>query len=170
MERAEADPAGRAGEDLGWSIGVLWRSYGALVGAVIDDLPHGARGFQTLVEVIRGGRPSQLALAAHLGIDRTVMTYLIDDLVEAGLVERRPNPDDRRQRVVVATARGEQVLAALRRRVAEAENVLLGALRDDEAATLRGLLSKAACGITDLSQDTDPCRVVLEALGELRAD
>src|SRR5204862_8339718 len=39
---------------------------------------------------------TQLALAQHLGVDRTVMTYLIDDLEAAKLIERRPDPTDRR--------------------------------------------------------------------------
>jgi DNA-binding MarR family transcriptional regulator len=34
------------------------------------------------------------------------MTYLLDSLAEAGLVERRPDPADRRARRIVATARG----------------------------------------------------------------
>jgi DNA-binding MarR family transcriptional regulator len=57
---------------------------------------------------------SQLALALHLGVDRTVMTYLLDDLEAAGLIERRPDPADRRARQVVATRQGTKLLAASR--------------------------------------------------------
>jgi len=46
--------------------------------------PHGARGYETMREVLKGGEPNQLWLANHLGIVRTVMTYLLDDLAEAG--------------------------------------------------------------------------------------
>jgi hypothetical protein len=75
--------------------------------------------------VVRGDLHPQLALATYLGIDRTVMTYLIDELVTAGLVERRLNPADRRQRKIVATARGVSTLRDLRRQVREAEGRLL---------------------------------------------
>ncbi|MFK0044612.1 MarR family transcriptional regulator [Streptomyces sp. NPDC090741] len=54
-------------------------------------------------------------MATYLGIDRTVMTYLIDDLVTAGLVERRLNPADRRQRKIV-TAPGVDALRMSARR------------------------------------------------------
>src|ERR1700742_1430962 len=108
-------------EDLGWALGSLLRSYREQVGPLLEDVPQGARGYQTLFEVVRGNQPSQLALATHLGIDRTVMTYLVDDLVEAGLVERRQNPDDRRQRQVVATKRGRQLIAKTCVRVYDAE-------------------------------------------------
>src|ERR687894_2874686 len=117
-----------AREDFGWALGALLRSYRDLVSPVLGDLPHGQRGYQTLCEVVRCDQPSQLALANRLGIDRTVMTYLIDDLVEAGLVERQPNPRDRRQRLIVATPRGREAVAALCAQVAEAESRLLAAL------------------------------------------
>ncbi|MGW1544775.1 MarR family transcriptional regulator [Streptomyces sp. NPDC002309] len=51
------------------------------------------------------------------GVDRTVMTYLLDDLERAGPVERRPDPSDRRSRHVVATEHGGQRWAELSRRV-----------------------------------------------------
>ncbi|NUR51901.1 MAG: winged helix-turn-helix transcriptional regulator, partial [Hamadaea sp.] len=100
----------REHDDFGWGLGVLLRAYQSTVVTELGDFPHGPRGYQTLTEVVRGEHPSQLALAAYLGIDRTVMTYLIDDLVTAGLVERQLNPADRRQRKVVATAAGRRAL------------------------------------------------------------
>lgn len=147
-------------EDLGWALGVLLRAYRDLVGPALGDFPHGTRGYQTLAAVVRCQQPSQLALANRLGIDRTVMTYLIDDLVEAGLVERRPNPADRRQRQIVATARGKQALAALCRRVTEAEATVLGALDEPERAVFRRLLLTAAGGRPEADRSIDPCEVV----------
>src|SRR5690348_14911735 len=104
-------------EDFGWALGAVLRAYHSSVLTQLGEVPHGPRGYQTLTEVVRGEHPSQLALAAYLGIDRTVMTYLIDDLVGAGLVERQPNPADRRQRKVVATAAGRRTLKDLQQRV-----------------------------------------------------
>jgi len=134
-----------------------------MVNPTLGNFPHGARGYQTLCEVVRGQQPSQLALANRLGIDRTVMTYLIDDLVEAGLVERRPNPVDRRQRQIVATSGGREALATLCQRVVEAETAVLGALNDDERQLFRRLLNKAACG-SDLDHSVDACEIVDESV------
>jgi MarR family transcriptional regulator for hemolysin len=133
-------------EDLGWALGVLLRSYRETLPPSLGTFPHGARGYQTLCEVVRGQQPSQLALANHLGIDRTVMTYLIDDLVAAGLVERQANPADRRQRQIVATPRGRKAIVTLCAQVAAAEDAILGALEDDEREVFRRLLTKAAVG------------------------
>ena len=160
------EPAGSQDHDLGWALGVLLRSHRDRVSRVLGDFPHGPRGYQTLAEVIRGQQPSQLALANRLGIDRTVMTYLIDDLVAAGLVERRPNPADRRQRQIVATAKGEQALASLCDQVTEAENAMLGALDDTERALLRRLLVKAARGVGPGDHSGDTCEIIDAALRE----
>ncbi|WP_188191386.1 MarR family winged helix-turn-helix transcriptional regulator [Nonomuraea sp. SYSU D8015] len=152
--------------DFGWSLGVLLRAFHDSMVTVLGDLPHGPRGYQTLSTVVHGDQPSQLALAAHLGIDRTVMTYLIDDLVEAGLVERRLNPADRRQRKIVATEKGAGVLRALERRVREAEDRVLQALEPDERETFRRMVRRVACGVADIEPVTDPCEVVDEILGD----
>lgn len=151
-------------EDFGWALGVLLRAYRDRIGPALGGFPHGMRGYQTLSEVVRGQPPSQLALANRLGIDRTVMTYLIDGLVEAGLVERRLNPLDRRQRQIVATPRGRQAVAALCRQAAEAEDAVLGALDEQERAVFRRLLRAAACGRPEVDRSGDPCEVVNEVI------
>lgn len=157
-------PVDSTDQSLGWPLGVLLRGYEAVVGTELDGLPHRHRGYQVLREVVHGDQPSQLALAVHLGIDRTVMTYLIDDLVAEGLVERRPNPADRRQRKIVATALGETRLAETCTRVAAAEDRVLGALSPVERALFRELLLRVAGGVQDVDAETDPCVVASAAL------
>lgn len=137
---------GDSTEEFGWALGMLLRSYRELVTTALDGFPHGARGYETLAEVVRADQPSQLALANRLGIDRTVMTYLIDDLAAAGLVERQPNLDDRRQRRIVATPRGRRAITTLCEQMTDAERAVLAALDDAERTSFRRLLDKAACG------------------------
>ena len=109
---------------LGWSIGVLFRSWQEGAAQALAGLPHGARGFQILATVAHDEPPTQASLAAHLGIDRTVLTYVLDDLVEAGVLERTVDPADRRVRRLAATASGRELLAELEQRVADAEREL----------------------------------------------
>lgn len=151
--------------DLGWSLGVLLRAYErALAGAVDAAVPHGFRGFLVLREAVRGAHESQAALAASLGIDRTVMTYLLDDLERAGLVERRVAEVDRRQRRVVATPGAAGLLADLEHRVAAAEDTVFGALDPDDRRAVGALLRRAACEYRD-EDAGDPCTLVEHALG-----
>jgi len=143
-------------DEVGPALLVLTRAYFGAVGSILDGLPHGPRGYHTLGAVIRGDHPSQLALATWLGIDRTVMTYLLDDLVAAGLVERQQNPADRRQRKIVATSAGKRTRAALAAKVRQAEDELLAALDEHERKTLRELLRRAVVGLPDGSNPCGP--------------
>src|SRR4030081_405988 len=93
-------------EDLGWALGVVFRGYVAAATAALAEVPGGPRGYQVIAAAARSDVSSQLALAHHLGIDRTVMTYMLDDLEAAGLIERRPDPADRRAHRGVVTPKG----------------------------------------------------------------
>lgn len=130
--------------DLGWSVGMLTRHYKAQVQPCTADLPRGSRGYQVLYTVIYKDLPNQLRMAQYLGIDRSVLPYVIDDLVEAGLVERQPDPDDRRARKVVATPLGRETFQRLQDQVAGAEGAVLAALEPAEQAQFRALLSRLA--------------------------
>jgi MarR family transcriptional regulator, transcriptional regulator for hemolysin len=80
--------------------------------------------------------------AKHLGLDRTVMVYLIDDLEAADLVERVPDPGDRRSKLVRATPTGIARLCELRKLTATAEADLPAGFSPAETELLRSLLQR----------------------------
>src|SRR5256885_10817557 len=132
-----SDPDARVGrrsahaaldEDLGFTLGLIFRAYFKAADAVVSDIPGGPRGYQVIVAAIQHQADSQGALAQRLGVDRTVMTYLIDDLEKAGLVERRADPLDRRSRHIVATTQGQQLWAATEKRLPQVEDHMLAPL------------------------------------------
>ena len=94
-----------------------------------------------------GSCRNQAGIAEHLRIDRTVMTYLIDDLEGARLIKRQPDPADRRSRQIVLTTKGSRTLADLTERIAEVERELLVALTAAEAGQLRALLARVATSV-----------------------
>ncbi|MBW0114917.1 MarR family transcriptional regulator [Pseudonocardia sp. KRD-169] len=138
------------------------RSYLRAVDEVVAGVPGGPRGYQVLAAAGRGEAGSQLALAQHLGVDRTVMTYLIDDLEGAGLVERRPDPADRRARLLSLTDDGSARLCAVERALRSAEDAVLAPLAADERTVLRDLLARIALG----SAPVNPCQVAEELRAE----
>ncbi|MFL0410917.1 MarR family winged helix-turn-helix transcriptional regulator [Microbacterium paludicola] len=142
---------------LGWSLTALLREWKARVSAVAEDLPHGERSYQVLAMSAHEEPPTQGALAARLGIDRTVMTYVLDELERAGLIERRLDPADRRARRIVVTEAGRGVLDELDEHVAEAEAELLSGLAPEQRDLLCGLLEHAASGA---APGDDRCGVV----------
>jgi DNA-binding MarR family transcriptional regulator len=127
---------------------------------VLASLPHGSRGYHVLAVVVHEDVPNQNALASRLVIDRSVLTYLIDDLEAAGLVERRLDPSNRRVRRLVATERGRQVLAVAEGQVALAEEYVLRGLPVEQRAGLRNAVEQAADAIVASAPMTDPCLAV----------
>ncbi|WP_427134016.1 MarR family winged helix-turn-helix transcriptional regulator [Pseudarthrobacter sp. S9] len=146
--------------DLGWHLGMVLRGYQTRFEAAVDQMPAGIRGFQVLSAVVHKDPPNQQALGAHLAIDRTVLTYLLDTLVDAGVVERIPDPADRRARKIIATDRGRHMLAVHEERVSAAEADLLAGLEADDAQTLGVLLSRLARNIHRTQPGTSPCEAM----------
>jgi len=145
--------------DLGWALGRVTRAHLRTAELVVAGLPGGPRGYQVLVEAARGGPGNQLALAQKLGVDRTVMTYLLDELERAELVRRQPDPADRRARQIVITEVGRERLCELERKLRGAEEELLRPLEPAERVTLRALLARLA---TDAGGPSDACQVAEE--------
>jgi hypothetical protein len=85
------------------------------------------------------------------------MTYLLDDLETAGLIERRPDPADRRARQVVATKRGANLLAALDDRLRTAEARLLTPLEPTARESFRAQVRSLATGIEAVDPLGSPC-------------
>jgi DNA-binding MarR family transcriptional regulator len=156
-------------EDLGWALGVVFRGYVAATTAALAEVPGGPRGYQVIAAAARSDVGSQLALAHHLGIDRTVMTYMLDDLEAAGLIERRPDPADRRARRVVVTPRGTKLLATLDSRLQAAEADLLAPLDAAERMNFRSQLSAVAAHVNARDPVDSLCSLAEEVNAELPA-
>lgn len=130
--------------DLGWALFAVLRSYRKNSEALLAELPGGPRGYHVLATAAAGEPPSQLALARKLGVDRTVMTYLLDDLEQGGLIERRPDPADRRARRITVTDAGNAALCGVQRSLRAAEEALLEPLDPEERPALRRMLYRLA--------------------------
>jgi DNA-binding MarR family transcriptional regulator len=154
-------------EDLGWGLGMVFRAYVTAAHAAVADLPGGPRGYQVLSAAAHGTVGSQLALAQHLGVDRTVMTYLLDDLETAGLIQRSPDPADRRARRVVATEHGTELLVTLDQRLRAAEAHLLAPLDEGARETFRAQIRLLATQINDLDPPESPCELAQQVDAEL---
>jgi DNA-binding MarR family transcriptional regulator len=154
-------------DDLGWGLGTVFRAYVAAAHAAVADLPGGPRGYQVLSAAAHGVVASQLSLAQHLGVDRTVMTYLLDDLEAAALIERRPDPADRRARQVVITQQGTKLLAALDDRLRAAEAHLLAPLDPEARQSFRAQVRSLATHVDSIDPVENACELAVEVDAEL---
>ena len=87
---------------------------------------------------------SQQALSNALGIHRSAVVALVDDLERRGLAERRRDPVDRRAYTLYLTPSGREVLADLEHVADEHDAALLTALNASERAHLISLLQRVA--------------------------
>lgn len=60
-------------------------------------------------------------LAARAGMTKQAMGQLVDDCERLGIVQRRPDPKDRRARLIAFTPRGRRLLDVVHRGIADAE-------------------------------------------------
>jgi DNA-binding MarR family transcriptional regulator len=129
--------------DLGF---LLSRASGLVVRATQAALSaHGlrVRTYSVLVLACESAAGvSQRELAAVLGLDPSQVVALVDELVGAGLVERRAPEADRRTRLVVPTDAGLRAREAAAGAVDEAAEAPLALLGDAERDRLRDMLTR----------------------------
>lgn len=101
-----------------------------------------ARQYAVMAILADEGPQSQHALGLQLGIDRTSMVTLIDNLEEMGLVQRQKAPGDRRAYALQLTDDGEAVLADAGKFVIAVEKEIFGQLSAAERRQLHDLLRR----------------------------
>jgi len=87
---------------------------------------------------------SQQALSTQLGLLPSRVVAFVDDLEEGGYLERRPNPDDRRQYALYLTAAGKELMVKVSRIARQHDRAITSGLSDSQRAQLRELLATLA--------------------------
>jgi DNA-binding MarR family transcriptional regulator len=98
--------------------------------------------FRVLNLVAAAEGRSQQAIAAAIEIPPSRMVALVDELEQRGLVERRPDPEDRRVRALFLTAKGKRCLTRGRKIAADHEEELTAGMTAVDRDRLIALLQK----------------------------
>jgi DNA-binding MarR family transcriptional regulator len=155
-------------KDVGWLVGQIQHGYLTTASAAIDSLPGGLRGLRVLGDAIRGKAPNQIEVARRFGIDRTVMVRLVDDMEKAGLVERQPDPADRRARRIVGTERGRAAYEDAQTRLRLVEDHVLAPLSADERAVFTAMARRVVehLVVLDPTQVESACQAATRQLDQ----
>ncbi|KXC05904.1 MarR family winged helix-turn-helix transcriptional regulator [Microbacterium hominis] len=134
----------RLAEDMSFLLARATALSVAAGNAALAPLGLKARSYSVLALAVDVDGPSQRELAEFLRLDPSQVVSLVDDLQGRGLVERRPDPGDRRANVVVATAAGRALYERALVAAEAAERQQHGALDDAERGQLAALLRRIA--------------------------
>ncbi len=95
-----------------------------------------------VLSLLADGSSASSALASRLAVSPPSMTAVIDGLSARGLVERRPDPDDRRRLTLLLTPAGRKTLRAAEAAV-DARLVEVGRFLEDPARATEALAALA---------------------------
>jgi DNA-binding MarR family transcriptional regulator len=120
----------------------IWMRTVDLTGPVLAEHRLTAATFQALWAIDPAEPPpSMKVMAERLYCNASNLTFVTNQLIDRGLVERTVDPADRRSRVLVLTAKGRQVRDEVLRTTLE--NTPLATLTDRELRQLTTLLNRA---------------------------
>lgn len=104
--------------------------------------------WQVLIALARSEGINQAGLAERLEVETITVGRMVDRLEEAGLVERRADPADRRAWRLFLTARAHPIITELQAVAAEVRAEMLAGLDADEQAGLQALLARLRANLT----------------------
>ena len=148
--RIEEPEAERAPRSVGFLISQLGFVSSTRFMAALEPLGIGPKDFLLMRFVAASDGQSQHALAERLEIPPSRMVALVDRLEEMGLLERRPDPEDRRVRGLFLTRKGRSVLEKAAKVAIDYETQLCAGINRKEREQLIDLLQKLQVSATDL--------------------
>ncbi|HEY9264506.1 MAG TPA: MarR family transcriptional regulator [Mycobacterium sp.] len=101
-------------------------------------------GYVVLSALDRGAMRSQAALADAINADKTRIIRTLDELQSEGLIERVPDPDDRRVRLLAITEKGRAVKDAAQAEIQRGEERWLMELTAEERRVFLRALRRMA--------------------------
>lgn len=133
--------------ELGFLLSRLMREVMAREKPILDAAGLEMWDYAVLSSLADSDAPTQAQLAATTGRDKTRLIGNLDRLETQGMVQREPDPADRRNRIVSLTPAGARVLRGCRDAIEAMETELLADLDPaDRMAFERTLTALADIG------------------------
>ncbi|KWT58925.1 MarR family transcriptional regulator [Streptomyces albus subsp. albus] len=98
--------------------------------------------YAVLASLLEYGPGSQATLSRRTGIYCSDMVGVLNELTERGLVERTPDPEDRRRNIITISARGRRQLHHLDKVLDDLHDLLLAPLSPAERDQFVELLTR----------------------------
>jgi MarR family transcriptional regulator for hemolysin len=140
----EAVPPQPLASDLCWLLGRASQLLNGEFARALEASGVSPREHSVLATAL-AGEHTQTDLARLVGLDKTTMMVTLDELERAGLAERRPLPGDRRARMVLVTAKGEEAVQGADAILDRVRDQVLGLLPAEQRESFLRSLGCLAC-------------------------
>jgi len=144
MADSPATRPGQTDRDLGYLLVQLGFHVARRFSEQLAPLGLEPRQFGMLTRLAANEGRSQQAIGELMGLNATRMVFLVDDLEQRGLVERRRNPSDRRSHALYLTDLGRTKLREAQQSSAGPEGRIGASLTEQQRAQLTRLLRRLA--------------------------
>lgn len=85
---------------------------------------------------------TQKKLCDRLFLDKVMMVRIIDYFTEHGYVERKTNPNDRREQIIVLSPKGKEKIPFIRHAFNETNNILFQNITEEEKNQFYSILMR----------------------------
>ena len=89
------------------------------------------------------GIASPTELARHTGLSSGATTAMLDRLEKSGLIERRPNPDDRRGTLIVLVKSGAERVGTWFSSVRQSQNEIVSSYSEEELQVISDFFERS---------------------------
>lgn len=122
---------------LGRVLSYLTKQYIGYVHKRMENTPVTRHYFPLYLIGKYSGEISQQQLANKLLMDKVVLVRVLDALTEEGLIERKVNPNDRRQHLLHVTESGQKWIPEIEKTLSETDALFYGFIPENERASFK---------------------------------
>ena len=117
---------------------------------------------RTLVRIstLEGSR--QLDIAQRMGIEPMTLSTYLDRLQSLGFIERRPDPSDRRAKLIYTTAIAGELIASIRTEQVELMQHVTSGIGEPDIEVMRERLKRLRANLSAMEEDSSALALVKE--------
>lgn len=130
---------------LGRLFGLLTKQYIGFLAFKMKDTPIERYFFPFYLIAQQSGKISQQELANQLFTDKVSIVRVLDSLTQEGLIERKTNPNDRRQHLLNVTEKGSPWIEIVKEALIECDAHFFHFLSEKERTNFLANLQEMAC-------------------------
>lgn len=135
---------------LGRYFAMLTKWYIGVLTSKLEALPIERHFFVLSVIDDHSGTITQKELAEMVQKDKATMVRILDYLAEHNMIERVPDPNDRRAYFIRTTPEAKQYIPQIKQAFREVNNSALEGIADRDRDNLIKMMGKMACNLSQL--------------------